>query len=216
MPQIDRKWPKIRFFCILPSNGADHFFAMYRWKMRMRQTDTWLKYFWRTPSITFSFFGKKPIFFCSFSQFLVFGHLIVVLGGAANPFVGHISAIWGARRIIFSRSSSVWLSGPQGIPVFVFARHHSELVRGTKKWKFKIIRSGRNFQISRMAWRELRKVKSEKKKFFFGFDCKFFFFIFFSIYRIVSTENWSTTYDSLFGGWGMNRASSRNGIAGGW
>ena len=60
----------------------------------------------------------------------------MVLGGAADPCVGHISAILTSRGFIFSRSSSVRLSGQPGIHDSDFARHDSELFRGMKKVKF--------------------------------------------------------------------------------
>ena len=113
-------------------------------------------------------FLKKTDFFLQFFTLSRFCHLIVVLGGAADPSVDHISAISTSRGFIFSRSSSVRLSGKLGIPGLFLARHRFKLFRGTKKWKFKMVRSGWNFQISRIASRELGKMKCVKKFFFFG------------------------------------------------
>ena len=115
MPQIGQKWPKFRFFafdcppgrcstleCINERCARARRFQKSRCDRRTRR---------RTPS----FLGKTDVFlpFFIISRFC---RLIVVLGGAADPSIDHISAISKSRGIIFSRSSSVWLSGQPGIP----------------------------------------------------------------------------------------------------
>ena len=52
-------------------------------------------------------FWEKTDFFLPFLIISRFCRLIVVLGGAADPSVDHISAISTSKEIIFSRSSSV-------------------------------------------------------------------------------------------------------------
>ena len=188
MPQIGQKWPKFRFFAFdrPPGRCTTLECINERCARARRSQKSWCDR--RTRRRTPSFLGKTD-FFLQFFTLSRFCRLIVVLGGAGDPSVDHISVIWTSRELIFSHSSSVWLSGQPGIPGFVLARHCFELFRGQKKWNFKIVRSGWNFQISRIASRELGKTKC-KKNFFFWSDKNFliFFSFYFSIYRIVLTE----------------------------
>ena len=178
MPQIDRKWPKFRFFAFDHPPGRCTTLECIDERCARARRSQKSRCEWPTRRRTPSFLGKTD-FFLQFFTLSRFCRLIVVLGGAADPPVDHISAISTSRGLIFSRSSSVWLSGQPGIAGFVLARYRSELFRGQKKWKFKIVRSSWNLQISRIASRELGKIKCEKKFFFFWSDKNFLIFFFF-------------------------------------
>ena len=195
MPQIGREWPKFRFFAF----------------GHQKQECSWLRCINEKCACAMRTYGRnifgpirdhhlhfweKPNFFSQFFILSRFYRWIVVLGGAADPSVGHISAILTSRGFIFSRSSSVRLSGQPGIPGFVLARHRSELFRGQKKWKFKIVRSGWNFQISRMTSPKLGKVRNEKKKFFSVWRHRFFSNFFLEI-SICFDGNGPARYDLL-------------------
>ena len=176
MPQIGQKWPKFWFFAFdhPPERCTTLECINERCARARRFQKSWCDR--RTRRRTPSFLGKND-FFLPFFIISRFCRLIVVLGGAADPSVDHISAISTSRELIFLRSSSVWLSGQPGIPGFVLACYRFELFRGQKKWKFKIVRSGWNLQISRIASREPGKMKCEKKIFFLVWQ-KFFHFFF--------------------------------------
>ena len=157
MPQIGQKWPKFRFFAFGHQKQECSSLRCINERCACARR-TYGRNIFGPKRCHPLHFWKKPNFFSQFFILSRFYRLIVVLGGAADSSVGHISAILTCRRFIFSRSSSVWLSGQPGIHDFDFACHDSELFRCTKKWKFKMVRSGWNFQISRMTSPELKKV----------------------------------------------------------
>ena len=165
MPQIGRKWPKFRFFAFGHQKQECSWLRCIneRCACAMR---TYGRNIFHPNRKQHLHFWEKPNFFPQFFTLSRLCHLIVVLGGAADPSVGHISAISTARRFIFSPSSSVWHFSQPGIQGFVLIRHSFELFLGTKKWKFKMVRLGWNLQISRMTSRGLARVRWEKKFFF--------------------------------------------------
>ena len=120
-------------------------------------------------------FEKNRFFFGLFG----FSHWTYEAGTGTNPSDDHISAILAARKLKVACSSSDWPSAQPGIHDSVFACHHSELFRGTKKVKIQNCQIGLKF--SNLAWsvsRTRKKFKAEKKFFFFGLTKICFFFLF--------------------------------------
>ena len=162
MPQIGRKWPIFGFFAFgHRTAGVYSLRCIDERRACAMRTQGW-NIFHPTPGSHLHFW-EKPIFFGLFG----FSHSTYEAGTGTNPSDDHISAILAARRLKLACSSSDWPSAQPGIQDSVFAYHHSELFRGTKKVEIQNGQIGVKF--SNLANSVARTNKSEKlKKNFFG------------------------------------------------
>ena len=183
MPQIGQKWPIFGFFAFGHRTSGAYSLRCKDERRACAMRIYGRNIFHPTRGSHLHFWEKTDFFFGLFN----FSHLTFGSGyyhGIRSD--DHISAILAARRLKLTCSSSDWPSAQPGIHDSVFACHHSELIRGTKKVEIQNGQIGVKF--SNLANSVARTNKSEKlKKNFFWCDVMNFFFDFFSKCRFVLT-----------------------------